>query len=700
MPHSWIQGATSASRLAAASTGLPELMPPVSAHRRLRGPYTAAGTIVRTLVPGMLTGTSAALVARHDIEILSAAPELRQLIDASRETLTSLAVPEERTRFYSRLRTRRIAHGLTELLRDHLSGGPPRMLVIDHAWDSDPTDAELIAIMLRRLDPALLTLVIGTASGEPPPGSPAHADLAAALGLYAEPRTAPRPDPGAPCGEGGAGLAAVYVTSDCTSDDPVLRRAYDRLSPADRAALHDVRADLLTAPGYEQSLELGAIPFHRELGSDPAGAGAQALQKALDYCIDMGFYDATVDFGVRGRAVFDWSENVQLWWTFTTKMTTSLAALGRAAEAEELYEEARAFTTNPSVHQQAAYATSMLYTRHHDRARQDNRKAMAWINEAIAIASVLPDSTERTFQSVFSDNGRALILVHQGDLQGALDLVDACIARADTELEQDQHRLHRSVLLYNRAQVLVGMGRLDGALTDYTTVIGADPNYAEYYLDRGNIFRRMGRNSDAMADYDAALRLSPPFPEVYYNRADMELAAGDIDAGLSGLDYVLELDPGYLDAYVNRAGVRAELGDLDGAMSDAKAGLALDQENPHLHCVLGQLHAEAGRNAKAEEAFQRALAADPALQAAWAGLAALAHSAGDSAAAVSDLSRALELGDDAALRYNRAVAYQSLGRFADALTDLDIAADLDPDDPEIARDRSSCRQQLGLATAS
>jgi Tfp pilus assembly protein PilF len=78
-----------------------------------------------------------------------------------------------------------------------------------------------------------------------------------------------------------------------------------------------------------------------------------------------------------------------------------------------------------------------------------------------------------------------------------------------------------------------------------------------------------------------------------------ELAAGDIEAGLSGLDYVLELDPGYLDAYVNRAGVRAELGDLDGARRDADAGLVLDPDNPHLHCVRGQLHAEDGRDGDA-----------------------------------------------------------------------------------------------------
>jgi hypothetical protein len=80
----------------------------------------------------------------------------------------SLAVPAERTRFYSRLRTLRIAHGLTEFLRDYAAaaGGQPRSLVIDHVDEADQTDKELVSVLLRRLDPAPLTLVIGT-SGRP-----------------------------------------------------------------------------------------------------------------------------------------------------------------------------------------------------------------------------------------------------------------------------------------------------------------------------------------------------------------------------------------------------------------------------------------------------------------------------------------------------------------------------------------------------
>ena len=133
----------------------------VDAHRGLRGPYTAAGSLVRALEP------DPALLARHDVEVLTVAPELRGMVTCTRETLTSLAPPDERTRFYPPARTQRIAHGLTELLRDTVAAGPRRALVIERADEADPTDVEWIATLLRRIDPARLQIVVCAGEGGP-----------------------------------------------------------------------------------------------------------------------------------------------------------------------------------------------------------------------------------------------------------------------------------------------------------------------------------------------------------------------------------------------------------------------------------------------------------------------------------------------------------------------------------------------------
>jgi hypothetical protein len=224
-------------------------------------------------------------------------------------------------RSHSRMRTRRLAHGLTEFLCDYQLklGDGTRSLVVHNADAADPTDAELLAILLRRIDPGLLTLVVCTGD------EVKHAMLAAALTAHASSVrgvvvAAPAVLHGAT-----AELAARYVDSECTDDRPELIAAYQGLPQGTRARLHDERAAALIELG-EFSLSLGALPLHRERGSDPAHTGAAALQVALNHCFDMSFYEAAVDLGRRGREVIDWSGQAELWWLFTKRLGHSLAA--------------------------------------------------------------------------------------------------------------------------------------------------------------------------------------------------------------------------------------------------------------------------------------------------------------------------------------------------------------------------------------
>ncbi|HEX5119686.1 MAG TPA: tetratricopeptide repeat protein [Pseudonocardiaceae bacterium] len=442
----------------------------------------------------------------------------------------------------------------------------------------------------------------------------------------------------------------------------------------------------------ETSLRLGAIPWHRERGSDPAGAGAHALRDALDYCIDMGFYDATVELGTRGKALIDPATQFELWWTFTTKMTTSLAALGRPEQAEDLYLEALSHTDRPAVHMQAAYATGMLYTRHHQPDRRDHHRAKGLLHQAIAFAQLVFEGKERLFHTVFNRNGLALVETHLGNLPEALRLVTDGLALLDRELAPDEHRLHRSVLRHNRAQVLVALGRLDEALADYEAVIHADPHYPEYHFDRANLLHRLGRDQEALAEYDTTIALGPPFPEAHYNRAEVWLDTGATDQALAGLSYVLELDPAFLDAYINRAGIHLAAGNVAAALADAATGLRLDPDNPHLHTVLAEVHMQHRDLTSARAAFDRALATAPDLVPALSGRAGVAHELGDVQSAIDDLSTAVDLApDDPGLHYNLAIAYQSAQRWSDALTHLDAAAALAPDDPDIDEARQGTR---------
>ncbi|QKW19302.1 tetratricopeptide repeat protein [Kitasatospora sp. NA04385] len=668
--HHWVRAPHRAARTQArAELPLPPVLAVVGADRRLRGPYTAVGTLLRALVPDALTRCPEA-VRRHDVEILTTAPELRGVVPATRETLTSLAVPKERTRYYSRLRTLRIAHGLAEFLTEYVRAlGPgPRTLVVEDAHRADPTDGEFVAVLLRRMDPALLTVVVGTDDGPLDAASSPAEPLGPALAAHCARTDAGGPPEPAP--ERGADLAARYVREDGTTDDPRAALAHAELPAPQRRALHDARRRELEALD-EPSLRLGALIWHAERGSDPAGPAADLLREAANLCCDLGFYHAVLDYGERGAALVDHETHPVHWWTFIAKPTTALAALERTDGILPYYEEARATSTDPDIHLQCAYGTAMLYTRFLTGERRDYRLARGWINTAIALAGQHPDPAERAFRTAFNRNGLALIEVREGRPEAALALLDACIAHLDEVLAPGSHALHRSVLVHNRAQVHAGLGRHEDAVADYSAVIAVDPNYAEYHFDRGIVLRRTGRLDEALADFEAAVRLSPPFPEAYYNRADVRAELGDVKGAVDDFGYVLELDPAFVDARLNRASLLAELDETAAARQDVEAGLAVAPDHPELLALKAQLLAAEGEDEQAAAACSAALTADPEFAPAWALRGQLSYAAGDPAAAAADLERAVALDDDPGMRFNLAVAYQDCDRDAEAVTLLD-----------------------------
>src|SRR5262249_36840214 len=151
-------------------------------------------------------------------------------------------------------------------------------------------------------------------------------------------------EPGPTAGPGAAAdpmeLAWTYVATDCTSDEAALAGAYDGLDEQERARLHDRRIVELEKLD-QQSLRLGAIPFHCERSRDPEGQGVKALRVAQDYCVCMGFYQAVVDYGQRALGMIDPVDQPELWWGVIGALGLAFALLGRTKEAEALYDQAR-----------------------------------------------------------------------------------------------------------------------------------------------------------------------------------------------------------------------------------------------------------------------------------------------------------------------------------------------------------------------
>ncbi|MEO3887620.1 tetratricopeptide repeat protein [Nonomuraea sp. B5E05] len=548
----------------------------LDADRRIGGPYTFAAGLLGHLVPAALA-RHPELVAAHDIEIRTAGPKLRDVVPARRLSLADDLPRAQRILIPAARRSLRIANGLAEFVRDHLDHAGPLAVTVANLDAADHTDAELVAVLRRRLDPGLLRIDEGP-----------------------------------------------------------------------------------------QAPSTGALPAD------------------FDRYRDEGFHHAMAESGLEALRGMAHDADPRRWRQLLQRVAASLEAIEREDEARELYDRARRESTDPKHRATIAYATAMILVRHHDPARRDPEEALAWINEAITITSLLPDPRERAFHLGFDLNGKALVEVRRGRRAAAMELVQQAIDLAEADLPAE-HPIHKLVLHANRAQLLAMTGRAEEALADYTRAVEADPGYPDYYLDRGNLLHKLGRDGEALADYESVMRLSPPFPEAYYNRSELRYAAGDLAGARADLDHTLELDPEFAPAYVNRSGLSAAAGAYVEARQDVERGLRLAPRDPHLLCVLGQVELAGARHPEARAAFDRALELDPDLVAAWAGRAELAFELGDHGAALADLTSALKRAETAEVLFNRAVVHRAAGHPDRARDDLLRAAALAPGDGDIGQ---------------
>jgi tetratricopeptide (TPR) repeat protein len=703
--HLWIDGGDAAAREALAAEAKPAVT--ADCHRRLRGPYTGLGTVLRHLVPG-LPASARAAAQRHVIEVLAIAPELSRVLEAAPGTLTSGAVLEERTRWYSALRTRRLSNGIIDLLRElHGDGAAaPLVLMFDRVDEADATDQEFLALALRRLDPGRVRLLLGSSGGTLPDALlGACAEHAETLRVTAAPASALEQSPAdghaASPEEGRLEEAArAFVRTECTSPDPAAASAYDRIPDDVRRRLHDERGDELAALD-EKSLSLGAIPFHREHGSDRDGVGRTVFMDAITHCIGLAYYAAALELCDRLCAHVSGEDHI-FFHMLHTKRAQCLAPLDRGEECEPLYYDLLARTSRPEFHMSLYYALGMLYTRLYPNERKDHDRARAFLNTSIALADGLRDPETRAFHTVFMSNGKALAEMHLGNLTGALALVDGGIARLAAEVPDERHQLHRSVLHHNRAQLLTALGRADEAMVEFDLVIEVDPYYPEYRFDRGNLHLRRGEIQAALADYEAATRLGPPFPEVFYNRAEAHLAAEDLPAAIAEFEYVLDLEPEHLEARISLASVLLDCAEPDRAAAVARTGLEYEPTAARLHCTLGLALADLGEPRAATAAFDRALELEPLLAEARINRAVVAFQDGRFENALDDLTAALaEDPGNADLLCNRALAHEALGRWDRAAEDY-AAALLDEycDQAEVAARRARCLDVLGEPAGS
>jgi tetratricopeptide (TPR) repeat protein len=520
------------------------------------------------------------LIRQHASEVGLILPTLRRRISIENRTLTDIASPNEKVRNYPMDRAYRLVHGLIDLLDSWQAHAalPGWVIVCENFADSGDLVQFFFRELMRRRGASLnLTLVLAGPIGSSPVGT-----------FWRE-------------------IETVMVTASLPGDP---EHETDR---HENTILAKKLEEVANTNRLEREERLPDLIHHWQLSENPTRAifwRCLALAQA-HHC---GFYVDALRYGLSVLGDIEYICEVEKMfprWTVVGTIVECYLALGKPELALELsLSQGIEKTNDPATIVRISYVLALIYARF--LSVPDFEKADAFVTKGLeALEQADIEDNDRHFLKVFTLNGLAFVRHRQGRPEEALELCKSGFALLQEQLRPDQHRLHRSVLLYNMAQVYAAMSLYDEALVNYGAAIEFDPNYSEYYNERGNIYLKIGRLPEAIIDYETAIRLSAPYHEVLINMGQAYKVLGSYDNAVEAYSKALDLNPDQVLPLLGRAQAHEALGRVEEAIVDYTEALKLDPNQPLALANRATLHYEAGRSEEAARDLDRALELDP-----------------------------------------------------------------------------------------
>lgn len=524
------------------------------------------------------------LIERHDYELNRVLPKYRHEFSLKYATLTDSTLDVERTRNFPLDRAYRLINGLIELTL---------------AWKRREGEGERWIVVVENFDLAqhLATRYFGELARRGMGGE--GIEVLVDTGMDAE-------------ALGGRIALVRAVQTDLSDED--LGTPVAPAEQLDAEAVAEIGRTLL-ANDFDawERLYPSLLRYFRSTGDDLRCADVAI--HALCLCNHYGYYHEAASFAdtVLNR-LDDLVKNDQiLRWNYIGNLFTGLVTTGRENDAlKMLQERAAPFITLAEYQARMHYLLSMIYLRF--LKTPDMTSAERHILEAIASINGAQEETDPAdfvFLRVFINNGLAFLRVRQGRHTEAMTLCSDGYALLTDALGEEKHKLHRSVLQYNIAQVYSMLGEDSNAIDYYRKAMQMDPYYSEYYNEAGNLLQRSGRFREAEAMYENAIEYSAPYPEVHFNKGICALNLERTEEAIAQFGVSLELNPLQVELYVLRAELLSEAGDTATAIRDYDAALTLSPDNVAANVNRAVLHYEAGSYKAALEDMDRVIALQP-----------------------------------------------------------------------------------------
>ncbi len=235
-----------------------------------------------------------------------------------------------------------------------------------------------------------------------------------------------------------------------------------------------------------------------------------------------------------------------------------------------------------------------------------------------------------------------------------------------------------------------------GARAALDRAVQTDPDYAQAYVERAELFTLQGVRDRAIEDASRAVSLDPKNSSGLLERSELYTIAGDPDRAMADANRAMQLDPTSEAVYAVRAEAYAAKGSWDRAMQDSVAAIRIDPKSVTGYLSRSHIYELKGDYARAFEDADRAVRLEPKSAIAlnsrcWNG-AILAQLDG----ALSDCNAAVALKPySAEILDSRAFVNFKAGRFESALADYSAALAINPRLASSLYGRGLAKQRMG-----
>jgi tetratricopeptide (TPR) repeat protein len=259
----------------------------------------------------------------------------------------------------------------------------------------------------------------------------------------------------------------------------------------------------------------------------------------------------------------------------------------------------------------------------------------------------------------------------KGDYQGAFE----AIRGAPPDIREPRFFAYR-------AQLLLGVGRVDEASKDIDRALSLNPNYSDALALQSIIAVVQNDKERALGVAQKAVAADPKSASALIAQSYAQQANFDLEGARASLQQAVQVNPNDALAWARLAELHMSFADLDEALEAAKKAVALDPSLSRTRTVLGYAFLTQVDTKEAKGAFEKAIEFDQADPLARLGLGLATIRDGD----LAEGRREIEIA--ASLDPNNAIVRSYLGKayYEEKRTGLDereysIAKELDPKDP-------------------